>query len=326
MRLDVVIPTKGRRDDLIRGLRILSANFLAERPPGLKLGVCVSDSSQDPMPLSVFSDACPELTVKYLHQPTARRFVENLRSAVFLSTADYLWLMGDDDFIMAGALSQLAPLLQKGYSMIHVNSVHRNSIKGTENILIKEEVNSRRTTYDPGGDRSMEELTYMSCLIFDSNILQVQHQWDESKPVEVASHLRFVTSALNQGNCLAIIEPLVVIEKNDDVVAEWNGNWCVLIGYEMPRARDALLRSGRKKAVKLRPTSLLFQELRMHLILSVFRKSFPDLAREAKGFLHENQFICWSKKTIFILTSLATVRYILRKVGSLLDSRCARLR
>lgn len=323
--LDFIIPTKGRRNDLLRGLAALETIIRSECPSTLIVGVCISDSEQVAMDPAVFMDICPSVPVVYAHNPHAKSFRENLRAAIILSQGDYGWLMGDDDYITEGSISRIAEMLQSGPSAIHFNAIIKNSLLDRSSRLIPHDPTAPEVIEDIPLHCSGEEITYISCLVIKTGFLQDERIWSEVHPCEVAPHLRCLASAVGHGKSIAVREPAVVIEKTEDLVGEWNGSWCILLGYEIPLARHQFLLSRRGKPIQSRKLSTVTQEIRMHLILSIFRKSFPCLAEEASDFIHQYPAIRHIKKAILFLTSATFSREILKLIGQALDPRCKKL-
>lgn len=330
MRLDFITPTKGRHADLISGLRKLQELHSLECPDGLEIGICISDSSENPLSPALFSEICPDIRVTYVHSPQAKSFTENIQLAIGLSKADYGWLMGDDDYLLPGALEEAGRLLLLGPTLIHANAVLLDSHQGTQTRLIQETNHENELVFDIPHRRTVEELTYMSCLIFRIDYIQDASTWQAAHPAECSIQLRCLCRAVAGGQALATPRPLVAIEKNAAVVGELAGLWCILLGYEIPRTRDSFLRIQRKKdkpgRLRKRAPRAVIQEVRMHLTLAIFRGSYPRLAIEAAEFLHEYPTVRFVKKLITILTTPKSARDLARWLGQLIDRRCLQLK
>jgi glycosyltransferase involved in cell wall biosynthesis len=316
MTLDIVIPTKGRHDDLRVALTVLREQLHEAVDLPLRVGICISDSSERGLPIvSEF----PDLPITYLHSPGIPKFVDNLRQAISLSRADYLWLMGDDDIILPQSLQTLREALKTNPTMIHMNAIIRDKIIDSQGPMIP-------SPPDQSGNppisllRSIDELTYLSCLIFSRDIANDPSALSQAHSSEVASHLRFIDIAFRRGPTVCIDEPMVMIEKNEQVVSEWNGNWSVLFGYEMPRLRDAFLQL--KSPLLARNSAQVFTEVRMHALLCVFRGTYPFLAKEAALFKHSSFLVKLIKRILYFVSCPKWVRVCLLCVGTYFDPRC----
>ncbi|RYD86112.1 MAG: glycosyltransferase family 2 protein [Verrucomicrobiaceae bacterium] len=329
IKVDIVIPTKGRHKDLLHGLSILHRETTKALPDDLEIGVCISDSSEKGLTEELLAADFPNGTVTYRHAPEIKRFVDNLKNAIFLSNAEYIWLMGDDDYICSDSLKHLNELLLESPSLVHVNAKLRINETEKELFLIPVANDATKIGFDIPSERTAEELAYMSCLIFKREIAQHEITWKNIHNCETASHLRLVCDAVAAGTTITSDRPMIVIEKNVEVVAEWNGNWCVLLGYEMPLARHRFIFSNSDnlpRRIKPRNTGKILQELRMHIILCVFRSSFPSLANQAREFYHETPGVRKIKTAIYIATNSRIVRQLLQRLGRLLDHRCINLK
>lgn len=102
LTLSVCIPTRNRPRELCQLLRC----FESQEAAGVE--VVISDNSDDDSTRHMLDEsnlAIPGL--KYIKQKSFVRFGENLLACVSEAGGDYLWLMGDDDLVVPGALSRI---------------------------------------------------------------------------------------------------------------------------------------------------------------------------------------------------------------------------
>jgi hypothetical protein len=160
-------------------------------------------------------------------------------------------------------------------------------------------------------------------LIFDIRYLRDPEPLAVAHPKETSIHLRYICNAIAAGNAWTVTTPMVVMEKNAEVVGELAGLWCPLFGYEFPLTRHQLL--GLNHKIRRETLRNLVMEMRMHLLLCIFRGTFPLLAGEAKDFRHERPVIPRLKRLCYFMTSPRWVRSCLQRAGTPFDPRCQQL-
>lgn len=100
MKIDVLIPTYNRSVALIKNLEILKE--IIAHVAGADVGIIISDNaSTDDTVESVdrYIRSHPKLPIKIYHNDKNNGLTTNVISCVSYSTADYIMLLGDDDFI-----------------------------------------------------------------------------------------------------------------------------------------------------------------------------------------------------------------------------------
>jgi abequosyltransferase len=108
--LSIIIPTLNRCSYLCEALQ----SIIKSQCDFEKIQVCISnnfsDENYDPL-LELIKAAPASLDIVYLSQPARLPIDESMYAAYALSTAEYVYFLGDDDYFLDGELDKLLTLI-----------------------------------------------------------------------------------------------------------------------------------------------------------------------------------------------------------------------
>lgn len=116
--LGICIPTFRRPHLLVRCLE-----SAIQQSAGLPLRIFVADDSCSDVNRDVVAAASSRFgELYYARNPTNLGINENIRRVVELANTDYVWLIGEDDYFLPGALAKVcAEIQQAGYPFLFCN-------------------------------------------------------------------------------------------------------------------------------------------------------------------------------------------------------------
>ncbi|HRN50107.1 MAG TPA: glycosyltransferase family A protein [Anaerolineales bacterium] len=107
MKFSILLPTRNGGDFLRHCIEsILSQNFV-------DFELVVSDNANTDATPKILEDFATEPRLKVIRQPNALSVVENWNAALLASSGDYCLVLGDDDYLLPGALQRLDKILNE---------------------------------------------------------------------------------------------------------------------------------------------------------------------------------------------------------------------
>lgn len=120
-RLSICIPTFNRADLLGHCLRWLYEN---RAHMGSDVQVCISDNCSTDATAEVIRSAQQHMPIKYRRNETNIGLVPNIMQAAAMADGDFVWMIGNDDLVMPGAVDRLLRVLTE---QPHVDYVFANA-------------------------------------------------------------------------------------------------------------------------------------------------------------------------------------------------------
>lgn len=122
VKLSICIPTYNRAQHLANCLQSIISN----PPDGLEIQVCVSDNCSGDETERVVRVAQKEIAIKYLRNTRNIGLAGNFLKAVEMADGEFVWLIGDDDLLLPGAVARALDLIGKNPDVDYffANSFH----------------------------------------------------------------------------------------------------------------------------------------------------------------------------------------------------------
>lgn len=134
MKLAILIPTYNRAAILTENLSGILRDSLAET-----VSIYVSDNCSSDNTESVMRDLqSKNRNVFYKRNPIDIGFDDNLLSLMRWAEGDYVWFMGDDDYILEGALDRILGVINsEGVDALILNGAERPSMRLKSKLVTK---------------------------------------------------------------------------------------------------------------------------------------------------------------------------------------------
>jgi glycosyltransferase involved in cell wall biosynthesis len=123
MKISICIPTYNRAGHLKNCLEAIINN---ERRANIDFEVCVSDNCSTDGTESVVHCAQQRLAINYRRNTKNLGIPRNFLNVVEMANGDFVWLVGDDDLLLPGALKALSTLIDRypDVDFFYVNAFH----------------------------------------------------------------------------------------------------------------------------------------------------------------------------------------------------------
>lgn len=237
--LSICIPTLGRASQLNELLACIAGQWyaLSAEQQGL-VELCVSDNcsvDETPAVLERWSPRLPRL--KVTRQSARIGFPENLAAALAPADGTFVWLMGDDDLLMPGALAKILGLLASpeyaDSRLVLINEAEFD--RGTGQFVAQHDrtVSKAYTAASTILEECrLEGLGHISRLILRRDVLSTElyaarQAWD------LMPFLRWVVAAMAEGRHHNIGETLIIAHYVADN-PHWRGRWMYCYACELP--------------------------------------------------------------------------------------------
>jgi hypothetical protein len=222
-----------------------------------KVEVCVSANFCNDATIEFLEEVKRKYSwLKYTSQGGRVSFSENLHAAISLSAAEYVWLMGDDDFLMPNAIGSIIKLLDEKSGSAPELVVVDEAEYDRETGVFSNRTAGPYRSYSPSSsillDWGIERLGHISRLIIrrkhlTDEVYRQQRKWD------IMPFLRWVVVAIAAGRHDRLGQTLIVAryEPNNP---HWRGRWMYCHACELPEiAAQAkqLLGLGRSDMAKM---------------------------------------------------------------------------
>lgn len=123
MKISICIPTYNRADNLVNCLHSIISN---QGKLEVNFEVCVSDNCSTDHTKQVVREAQAAISINYKKNSENIGRVRNYLNVVDMADGDFVWLLGDDDFLLPYALDKLNALIYKYQTIdfFYINSFH----------------------------------------------------------------------------------------------------------------------------------------------------------------------------------------------------------
>lgn len=123
MKLSICIPTYNRSAHLTNCLQSIIYNKSNSK---VLFQVCVSDNCSTDQTESVILSAQQHMKIKYRKNPRNLGIARNLLNVVQMADGEFVWIIGDDDLLLPGAIAELSALIDgiPDADYFYVNSYH----------------------------------------------------------------------------------------------------------------------------------------------------------------------------------------------------------
>ena len=126
MKISICVPTYNRATHLVNCLQSIIANKSASKTD---FQICVSDNGSTDATETVVRLAQEKMLIKYRKNPSNLGALQNFLNAVEMADGEFVWLVGDDDFLLPDTINRLLHLLQQHPEVdyFYINSFHLNA-------------------------------------------------------------------------------------------------------------------------------------------------------------------------------------------------------
>ena len=126
VKLSICIPTYNRATHLGNCLHSI---YLNHPPSALEFEVCVSDNCSEDETEQTVRILQNRMAINYTRNASNLGRVMNYLNVVEMATGEFIWLLGDDDFLLPSALTEIGALLMthQNCEFFYINSYHLNS-------------------------------------------------------------------------------------------------------------------------------------------------------------------------------------------------------
>ena len=321
--LSICIPTLGRAGCLRELMCCIAGQIYSCCADRLgMIEVCVSDNYSDDETAALLMDWKSRLPcLKVCRQPARVGFPENLAAAVGLATGEYVWLMGDDDLLMPGALAKvfdfLADPVRAETRLVLINEAEFE--RSTGHFVAQHDRNPSKSysaTSTILEDCRLEGLGHISRLIIRRTVLSSQ-LYAARQPWDLMPFLRWVVAAMTEGRHDNIGETLVIAHYIADN-PHWRGRWMYCYTCELPELIEQIRRTCTLSPQANRRLLPVGKYLKGYFQISLLR----DTHLAGWIFAHNHQPREWGRrfvvKCLDVLWSLPAMRrlgiFIVRKV------------
>ncbi|WP_061216127.1 glycosyltransferase family 2 protein [Leptospira santarosai] len=123
MKISICIPTFNRARHLSNCLNSIVLN---EDKENISYEICISNNCSTDETEEVVSSLKNELPIRYQKNETNIGVARNVLKVVEMASGDYIWLIGDDDLLLPGALKGLSNLILEHPKIeyFYINSFH----------------------------------------------------------------------------------------------------------------------------------------------------------------------------------------------------------
>lgn len=123
MKVSICIPTFNRARHLTNCLQSIVSNEVKDRTD---FEVCVSDNGSTDDTEQVVRRAQDNIDIKYHRNPSNLGIPRNFLNVVDIAQGDFVWLLGDDDLLIPGAIAALVELIDEHpeVDFFYINSFH----------------------------------------------------------------------------------------------------------------------------------------------------------------------------------------------------------
>ncbi len=123
MKLSICIPTYNRARHLANCLQSIIANKSGSR---VDFQLCISDNCSTDETESVVRHAQESMEIKYQKNSSNLGMAGNFLNVVDMADGEFVWIIGDDDLLLPGAIEEIAGLIKNNPEVEYfcVNSSH----------------------------------------------------------------------------------------------------------------------------------------------------------------------------------------------------------
>lgn len=123
IKLSICIPTYNRASHLRNCLHSLVQSGVGALP---EVQICISNNCSTDKTKQIVHDAAASLTIKYGENDSNIGLARNILQVVKMAEGEFVWIIGDDDLIMAGAIERILKLIEQhaGVDFFYVNANH----------------------------------------------------------------------------------------------------------------------------------------------------------------------------------------------------------
>jgi glycosyltransferase involved in cell wall biosynthesis len=160
--LSICVPTFNRAENL----RLLLGSLCEAKDALCYFNICISDNSSDEATWEVVKGFVHRIKILYHKNSGNIGMARNILQAVSLATAEYAWVIGDDDIVLADKLLDLIKILNqnRGVKYFFVNSIcckHVVDIVGLPSEVVIHKL---------GSDNLFSKIQYEGLIGFDKII------------------------------------------------------------------------------------------------------------------------------------------------------------
>ena len=266
--LSICIPTFNRNRLLINCLNSLKLETLNSN---LKIEVCVSDNYSEESIDPIIENYKKYLNIVYNKNPENIGVAKNILKAVSLATGKFVWLLGNDDFVLPNSFKHIENYLKinKDVDFYYINSynLNQNILKNFDHPLnpnhinvsdLKKFSNYNRTEklkyldlIDP--KKSFEFMLSMNLYIFkkeywDQNIDQINEKNISKANLystfdNTAPHVKILSKAFIDKMAFFVSEPLS-INVHGPRSEEWGNLYPFVEAVRIPEILDIYRKNG----------------------------------------------------------------------------------
>lgn len=233
--LSVVVPTLNRSSLLEQTLRLIAPQIEAMQDSA---ELIVSDNASDDKTATVV-EALREVypNIRYHHFPDRVEIDDSFKRSAALCRGEFIWVLGDDDFPLYGALQFLIhkirhhdackffhferlvanPAMTQGNFSFQVQNLGNETMSGQDLV--------ERVLLRPG---------FISSFVAHSSLWEAPF---EMKPFAGYGFLAMLYSRIFDETCMLVGEPLAIQRSSDSV---WKGQWPRYLLLSQPRILTSL--------------------------------------------------------------------------------------
>ncbi len=298
MFLSIAIPSNNKKKYLFEAIKsILEDNYKSNN-----YEICISDNSND----NKFSEINAFFKNKIINYNTSNflKMDENINNVVNLSVGEYVWLFGDDDILIDGALHAIIEYLKKNKPDVLI----LNSSSFIENKIIEEYRFKKKNNYvyDCNQDNLFlaemgNYITYIGSIVIKKNVWK--KYFNKNSIGSYFSHLKLVCEYKINNRIHYLSVPCIKMRVKSqtwtsDYFKIWNFNFSNII-WSLDNYSD----ESKSSVIIKQPYKSIFRLLSSRAYGHFNYKIFKDLYFKAND-------INYSKKILICIISIFNVKIL----------------
>ena len=298
MFLSIAIPSNNKKKYLFEAIKsILEDNYKSNN-----YEICISDNSND----NKFSEINTFFKNKIINYNTSNflKMDENINNVVNLSIGEYVWLFGDDDILIDGALNAIIKYLKKNKPDVLI----LNSSSFIENKIIEEYRFKKKNNfiYDGNQDNLFlaemgNYITYIGSIVIKKNVWK--KYFNQNSIGSYFSHLKLVCEYKINNRIHYLSVPCIKMRVKSqtwtsDYFKIWNFNFSNIIW-----SLDDYSDESKSSVIVKQPYKSIFRLLSSRAYGHFNYKIFKDL------YFKSND-INYSKKILIFIISIFNVKIL----------------
>jgi glycosyltransferase involved in cell wall biosynthesis len=274
--LQILIPTYNRARLLSECLKSIIMQ-LPNSEPRVAVSILVSDNASTDTTGAVVqlaSEQAPSGSVIYVKRYENIGFARNLHSGFGDSKSDWVWMLGDDDFLLPGAVAAVTSLLTS--SLMEDADVLLVKYLECEENLTSFSCPIERSPFKEQRSRSdflragLSHLNFIGQYVVRRTCYMEQQGEIGHSTCRFVPHLKAISMMLHTRNAIAINRYCVASRRNFSGPSQWAGIWPIVYGFEHP---DIIM--GADSDMQSSVNSLIGSlNVRSWIVMSIFRDEY----------------------------------------------------